>query len=169
MDAQTRALLIAAWVEDLADIPDEILIRVARECELSAETWMPTSGKLRERAVEICGLDPSAMAERAWEAVLDYDHGHGTPLTDDLARITMQRIGGWEAWHQVHIDDVHWWHERFVKAYAESFGRQTAGMPLPPGDDKASQLIAEVAKRLTGATKQIGGGNAKHQTAIMEK
>lgn len=104
----------------------------------------------RARATELMGVDDAAMAERAWQAVLDNEHGHGRPLDDRLALIVMQRIGGWEAWDQVQVDDVHWWHDKFVKAYADSFGRQTAGMALPPGDDKAGALIGAVTAKLTG-------------------
>lgn len=155
-------LLRAVWCEILVDVPDDALKTATREYLNSGQTFAPAPGVLRARATEIMGLDGDAMAERAWQAVIDNEHGHGRPLDDRLALITMQRIGGWEAWNNVESDDVHWWHERFIKAYADSFGRQTAGMALPPGDDKAAQLIGAVTAKLTSATKQIGDGDAKH-------
>lgn len=148
------AELASIWVDVLADVPDDALALAAKEYFQSDAKFAPAPGQLRTRAVEIMGLDGDAVAETAWQKILDLVRSHD-PCDDPLALIAMQRAGGLEAFRNSPTEDEHWYKERFIRAYADSFGRQTAGMALPAGNDKAGQLIAGLAARMTSATKQL--------------
>jgi hypothetical protein len=155
-DAEFEELAVI-WLEVLGDVPDEALLVAAKEYLLSDAKFAPAPGQLRTRAIELCGLDTSEMAERAWLESKEQIYS-GEKISDPIAKIAWERAGGIAAWNNAPDSETHWWHDRFVKQYSLAFGKQTAGMSLPAGGD-AAKLLENVAEKFRGGgQKRIESG-----------
>lgn len=131
MDAETRALTIGAWLEDLGEdaITDDALYAAYVEYKSSAETFMPSPGRLGKRARELTRGNTRDEAERAWQGVIDCDYGRDLRyLVDNTSAEVMRRLGGFDAMGNDTSENVNiWWHKRFVEMYAELKERENAG------------------------------------------
>jgi hypothetical protein len=138
------------WLDVLGDVPDDALKTVAAEYLRSDAQFAPAPGQLRTRAIALLGLNASEIAEAAWIDSKEEIYQHN-PITDPIAKIVWQRLGIAE-WRERDIEKSpeHFWHDKFIRAYADSFERHTAGLALPAGNDKAAQLIDGAAARMRG-------------------
>lgn len=124
LDDDTRALTIGAWLEDCADVPDELLVAAAKAYQQSAEKWMPPPGVIRDMALKLSGGDADARALTAWETILDSDFGRDLDGVDETARKVMRLLGGFEAYGNGKLEDEHYFRDRFIKLYSSLAERQ---------------------------------------------
>lgn len=115
----------------LADIPDEALSAAAREFLQSPAEWRPVPGKLRARALELCGQSANIQAADAWQAIIDSDFGR-YPVGNAMAIRAMSMCGGFEAFAQSNVEDGDKWRARFIQRYTELLGQQLL-VQLPAG------------------------------------
>lgn len=150
MSEDTQTLTIAAWLEDLGDecITDDALYAAYVEYKNSPEKWMPAPGVLRTRAIELVQGNVKDAAETAWQGVIDCEYGRDPQyLVDNLSRIVIQRLGGFDAMGAASSEDVSiWWHKRFVEMYAELKQRDNASVPMLAGG--AQKFLQSTADKM---------------------
>lgn len=151
MDNQTRALTIAAWVEDLGDdcVNDDALYAAYVEYKNSPEKWMPSPGMLRTRAIELVQGNVNDLAERAWQGVIDCDYGREPRYLIDavLSREIMRRLGGFDKMGETPSEWINKnFREPFLRMYAELKQRENASVPMLEGG--AQKLLGDAANRL---------------------
>jgi hypothetical protein len=152
-------VLKEVWLGVLADVPNDALNTVAAEYLRSDAQFAPAPGQLRTRAIALLGLNASEIAEAAWIESKEEIYQHN-PITDPIAKVVWQRLGIAE-WRERDIEKSpeRFWQDKFIRAYADSFERHTAGLALPLGGDKVAQLIDGAAARMRGdEQKRIEAG-----------
>ena len=154
IDKKVASATIDAYFEMLKDLPFDLALAAAKKVIASDEyPVLPTIGKLRKAAQDLCHLDKLSAPE-AWGRIVHAIHRHGyygeveamALLPENVAAVV--RMMGWqEICHGENADVLR---AQFMRMYETVEVRQREREMLPAG---VKQLVAGIGKKMI-----TGGG-----------
>jgi hypothetical protein len=124
------------WIQVLSDLPDRELQMAANDFLRSPAEWRPPPGKLRTRALEICGQTSEARALSAWERYGDIDDDEMTRQAkthnDEIALRSIAQMRARQRWFREEETDAQRMAERrrlFMEAYASFWSSNPTPLP----------------------------------------
>jgi hypothetical protein len=166
--AEASALLLS-YIENLQDIPDEIMDATALQC-LAHYDWLPTVHQVREEAVRLVQPSKRSAAE-AWIVVQRVikqtsiaqewkdapRSGASSPFKDSIIRATVEAIGWRRLRYHDEADEAALF-AQFRDTYNTLQSRQREALITPPQVHRILNAMAE-RQRLAGgqhaAPKQL--------------
>ncbi len=154
-NASVPAATIAAYVEDLADIPPELL-RLAARKHAADHNWFPSLHELRQAATALAG-PPVRSGLQAWNEVKRAVYVHGylrRPVFEDP--IIAELVAGW-GWENICLsEDETADRARFIQAYEQMAARALEQARQAPDvrdfaaqRGPATQIMAGLTARLS--------------------
>lgn len=130
----TRALLEAYWIA-LEELEESDFDRAVATC-LKGSRFMPTPAEIRDAA----GENLAVRADAAWREVRPLISKDGGTLSDPIAKLVVESLGGWRALGNRSEDENSTWTRkeflRLYEAYASSpRAIDSAQRRLPRGGD----------------------------------